>query len=233
MSYLVNNEAFRGTGEANAAGETLEEFLEKYDPKKYDCPSNTVDMLIFCTDGEYREWGQPLKLLMVKRSNHPNIGQWALPGGFVNLRENLEDAAARELLEETGVSGAPLIQLRTWGDYDRDPRWRVITTAYMALLDQKPNIAAGDDAGDAAFMDLGFEETASNDGSYKCRLTLSEESRGLHLEAWVKVKGEKRGILENVSYELISSKGIAGDHGLIIADALLRIKESAAKSGLR
>jgi 8-oxo-dGTP diphosphatase len=70
-----------------------------------------------------------LRLLMIRRRNHPNIGMWALPGGFVELRENLEDAAKRELMEETGVENAPMIQLKTYGDYDRDPRWRVITTA--------------------------------------------------------------------------------------------------------
>ncbi len=71
-----------------------------------------------------------LKVLLVKRSNHPSIGYWALPGGFVNMQENLEDTAGRELEEETGVKGLILEQFAVYGDYDRDPRTRVITTAY-------------------------------------------------------------------------------------------------------
>ena len=63
-----------------------------------------------------------LEVLLVKRSNHPSIGFWALPGGFINLREDLEETARRELQEETGVSGLCMEQIAVYGAMDRDPR---------------------------------------------------------------------------------------------------------------
>lgn len=154
MAFLEKLDRFYGTGECNRAGESLEAFLEKYNPKKYDCPSNTVDMVVVRCREKYRQWGQPLKVLMIKRGNHPSIGYWAVPGGFVELREDMDQAAARELEEETGVKGLPLQQLRTWGSYDRDPRWRVITTSYLALVEGELPVKAGDDAADALWMDV-------------------------------------------------------------------------------
>lgn len=154
MAFLEKLDRFYGTGECNRAGESLEAFLEKYNPKKYDCPSNTVDMAVVRCREKYRQWGQPLKVLMIKRGNHPSIGYWAVPGGFVELREDMDQAAARELEEETGVKGLPLQQLRTWGSYDRDPRWRVITTSYLALVEGELPVKAGDDAADALWMDV-------------------------------------------------------------------------------
>ena len=81
--------------ERNRAGQTLEEFLESYDPYKYKNPSCTTDAVVFSANGKVDEELTGLKILLVKRSNHPSIGFWALPGGFVELRENLEDTARR------------------------------------------------------------------------------------------------------------------------------------------
>ena len=121
MAFLEDLKGFYGTGEKNRAGQSLEEFLDRYDPRKYDCPSCTTDIVAVQCDEPLRSWGQPLKLLLVKRGNHPSIGWYATPGGFVELKEDLYEGAARELQEETGVTGLPLQQLRTWGAYDRDP----------------------------------------------------------------------------------------------------------------
>ena len=92
---------------------------------------------------------------MVKRADHPFIGQWAIPGGFVDINESMEEAAERELFEETGVNNIYLEQLYTWGDVDRDPRTRVISTSYMALVDKDTlEIKAGDDASDAKWFSV-------------------------------------------------------------------------------
>ena len=131
----------------------------------YPRPSVTTDCVIFGYDGK------DLKILLVERGIPPFKGMWALPGGFVDLRENLEDAAKRELMEETGVQNAPMIQLKTYGDYDRDPRWRVITTAYLAVLDADVPVKAGDDAADAVWFDVDFE-TLREDGKTYHLLTL-------------------------------------------------------------
>ena len=94
-------------------------------------PSVTADIVIFTVkDGE-------LKILLVKRSLEPFKNKWALPGGFVRLDESLEGAAKRELREETGVKDVYLEQLYTFGDPKRDIRGRVITVAYMALINSE------------------------------------------------------------------------------------------------
>lgn len=100
---------------------------ETYDVSKFERPSVTVDVLFFTVkDGK-------LQVLLIKRAAWPFEGYWALPGGFVNMTENLETAAAREIYEECGVKDLFLEQLFTFGDPKRDPRTRVITVAYFAL----------------------------------------------------------------------------------------------------
>ena len=134
-AFLKEIDKFYGTKEKNRQGEDLETFLEHYDPHKYETPSCTTDAVIFSKTGKLLDVNQ-LKVLLVRRSNHPNIGFWALPGGFAEMRENLEDTARRELEEETGVKGLPMEQFAVYGDYDRDPRTRVITTAYLSLVEE-------------------------------------------------------------------------------------------------
>ena len=106
-----------------------------------------VDIVIFCLrEGE-------LQVLLIRRAIPPFEGRWALPGGFVHARESLEEAARRELEEETGLRDTYLEQLYTFGDVERDPRGRVITVAYYALLTGEASpLAAGSDAGEAKWM---------------------------------------------------------------------------------
>ena len=96
---------------------------------KYPHPAVTVDCAVFGIDD-----GEP-KLLLVQRKNEPFAGAWALPGGFVEIEEDLEEAARRELREETGLDNINLEQLAAFGAPGRDPRERVITVAYFALVD--------------------------------------------------------------------------------------------------
>ncbi len=103
----------------------------------------TVDVAMFTI----RE--QQLQVLLVRRGIPPYEGQWAIPGGFVLEGEGLEAAAARELEEETGVRDVYLEQLYTFGAPDRDPRGRVVTVAYFALIRSDQALAAGTDAAEA------------------------------------------------------------------------------------
>ncbi len=95
---------------------------------EYPRPCVTVDCVVFGLDED------ELRVLLIQRDNPPFEGKWALPGGFVNMDESLEAAALRELEEETGAKNLFLEQLYTFGDVGRDPRDRVITVAYFALV---------------------------------------------------------------------------------------------------
>jgi 8-oxo-dGTP diphosphatase len=134
----------------------MAETAETYDASQYERPSVTVDVVIFTIlDAE-------LKVLLVKRKNWPHAGMWAFPGGFVNIDEGLEEAAYRELREETGVGGEDvyLEQLYTFGDPGRDPRTRVITVAYFALVGAdklhllEGRLRAADDAADVGWFSV-------------------------------------------------------------------------------
>lgn len=232
-SFLKDLSRFRGTGEQNSKGESLEEFLEGYDPGRYESPACTTDALIFAHPGTPDPSLEGLRILMVKRSNHPCIGTWALPGGFVNLREDLSDTARRELEEETGVKGLVLEQIATYGNYDRDPRSRVITTAYMALVKEEDvKVRAGDDAADAAWCQVRLEllDTRREDGFTKNRyaLDLENTSRGLATTAEVVERVRTDGLIKERQFTVIRQGLTAADHGAIIVQALLILKERAA-----
>jgi 8-oxo-dGTP diphosphatase len=113
----------------------------------YERPAVTVDVAIFTI------LGGELKVLLVKRKNWPFAGMWAIPGGFIEMDESLEKAAARELEEETGVSDVYLEQLYTFGAPGRDPRTRVITVAYFALVSaDQLHLRAASDAADVGWF---------------------------------------------------------------------------------
>lgn len=121
-----------------------------YDPGVYPPFAVTADLVIL-TIRDAR-----LHALLIKRLGEPFADSWALPGGFVGKDENLEQAARRELAEETGVNDAGLYleQLRSYGEPERDPRMRIISVAWLALAANLPEPIAGDDAGEAAWVDV-------------------------------------------------------------------------------
>lgn len=118
----------------------------------YPRPAVTVDIILFVFQEEQ------LRVLLIRRANDPFKGKWALPGGFIGENEDLYDAALRELKEETNVSNVYLEQLYTVGKPDRDPRTRVITVAYFALLSAEEvaqqEVHGASDAGEARWWDI-------------------------------------------------------------------------------
>jgi 8-oxo-dGTP diphosphatase len=112
-------------------------------------PMVTVDAVIFAVSGD------SIKILLIKRKNDPFKGQWAIPGGFIGIDEELDDAIARELAEETGLVGVKLEQMHTFGKPGRDPRGRQITVVYMGVITEGfDRIKAGDDAQEAQWFDI-------------------------------------------------------------------------------
>ena len=183
----------------NEKGQTLAEFLAEYDLKKYDRPSVTLDNVIFARDEE------GLSVLLIRRRNHPFIGDLAFPGGFLEMDEDLPEGAARELFEETGVTGIEPVELGVYGRPGRDPRGRIITVAFISRLPEGACPKAGDDAKDAGMW----------------RVTVLPEEKKILLR-----RGDT-GETACVPYEFVNGKaafipaeGIAGDHGQILADAL-------------
>jgi 8-oxo-dGTP diphosphatase len=112
-------------------------------------PMVTVDAVVFAVDKDQ------IKLLLINRGNDPFKGKWAIPGGFINIDEELEDAVARELAEETGLTEVKLEQMHTFGTVGRDPRGRQITVVYMGIISEGlDRIKSGDDAQKAQWFDI-------------------------------------------------------------------------------
>ncbi len=196
-------------------GLTEKEFLQAYRPGDYERPSVTVDMAVYRLKDDLSR----LQLLLIRRKNHPYIDCWALPGGFIGMKESAYKAACRELKEETDLSDIYLEQLYTMTQPDRDPRMRVIDIAYTALLPYG-NIKkehAGDDAKDAAWFDVRFTEDS---------LTLTNEERNILITYKLDSRIFHNGILKIKNYVPIlnSEKALAFDHDQIVLESLERLR---------
>ena len=209
-----------------------QEFVKTYDDSKYAKPSVTADMVIFAHSSEEEH----LEVLLIQRGRPPFRGQYALPGGFVNPDESVDDAAARELKEETGVDCGCLEQLRTFSTPGRDPRRWVITCAYLALVEKSEiTVKAGDDAKAAEWFSVKLEQLPDASGpGEKAGNRRKEELQQVHrwgLELCGKqetiripFRSERlSGQLEPRLYLETEENGLAFDHGLILAYAAMRL----------
>ncbi len=116
-----------------------EEFLREYDANIYERPSVTNDVIIFTTDDKIEKNNRKvpkkgMQVLLIKRDDYPYKDNWAIPGGFVDVKESLTDGAIRKLKEETGIDNVYTEQLYTFGEVNRDPRTRVISIGNIALV---------------------------------------------------------------------------------------------------
>ena len=175
-----------------------------------------------------------LKVLLVKRKDHPFIGCWATPGGFVQFGEDIDQAAMRELYEETGLKeGIYFHQLYTFGKADRDPRTHVITTAYLTLVPHEVicQTMAGDDAADAQWFTVSEDIIEETEYERVSKLVLQNELDTIVYritervtDNWVKFSSE---LVEGES-----TNQLAGDHVKIVNMAVNEIKEHAFSGGL-
>lgn len=214
----------------NNKGETLSEFLRNYKPGDYERPSNTVDILIFTIDDKEEEDirkvpEKELKLLLIKRGDHPFINQWALPGGFVNINENLDDAALRELKEETNVDNVFIKQMNTWGTVNRDPRMRVISTPYFALVPSK-NLKpiAGDDASDIAWFTIKRKLISDTNENKVWNISFESKEKNISIQYEItdtyKMNGVTKVLNSCSKVDLLSSDKLAFDHIEIVKTAM-------------
>jgi len=216
--------------------QTEAEFLKSYDVSKYERPSVTVDMVIFTVldrpQTNYRKLPEKdLCVLLVKRGGHPFKDRWALPGGFVRPTESLEQAAVRELAEETGVDNVYMEQLYTWGDPGRDPRTWVISCSYMALIDaSKVKLSAGDDAVDARWFRVSKKlkqekRKVMRSGSVlKQKYSLILASDGMTTETQLEKTVTKHGSRETEEEQILVPGELAFDHARMISYAVDRLR---------
>lgn len=213
--------------------EDIKEFLNNYNPNDYERPSVTVDMLLFTVSKnniiQNTDDNMKLKLLLIQRKNHPYKGDWAIPGGFVDINEDLEKAVYRELKEETDIDNVYLEQLHTWGDVGRDPRMRIISASYMALASSETlNPKAGDDANDTAWFDIEKVIVNKTDEVCQYELSISNKEKDIHIKYLVEDKVVRKGKIntkETTITHIDGYKQLAFDHCKIINLAIDELRK--------
>ena len=142
---------------------------------KYPHPAVTTDCVIFGFNGEQ------LQVLLIERGIEPYKGKWAFPGGFLKMDETAEEGALRELKEETGLETAYVQQFHTFSEPSRDPRERVITIAYYALV-KIQEVKGGDDAASARWFPLNDIPSLAFDHDYMLRMATQRLREEIHFQ---------------------------------------------------
>ena len=199
-------------------------FLASYRLSDYERPSVTADVAAFRIGNEdspsYRKNPEnKLQLLLIRRGGHPFKGMWALPGGFLQKGETLEQCALREIREETHVLPVSIMPVGVFSEPDRDPRGWIISGAYVSIISEESVRQIGqDDADDAQWFSVSFDGGGQNvfsltltHGSTVLSAKLAEESHGF---------GRPR-------FRILDSGRLAFDHAAIIASALSVLRAEA------
>ena len=204
--------------------ESEKEFLESYNLRKYDRPSVTTDVAAFMISSDDQESYRKnpenrLRLLLVKRGGHPFKGMWALPGGFLQRGETVEQCALRETQEETSVLPVSIMPVGVFSAPDRDPRGWIISNAYVSIISEESVKQKGmDDADDAQWFGVSFDRDDA--GNY--RLTLDYGDTELRA-----LLTEEKTCFGRTMFRITESEGLAFDHAAIIAAALTALREAA------
>lgn len=207
---------------------TEEEFLKNYDSSIYDKLSMTTDILILSVSSKdsnnYRKTDKKMmSILLVKRDDYPYKDKWCLPGGFLNPKnETLEECTKRVLKRETNLEDIYLEQLYTFDRIDRDPRMRVISTAYVALIDKNE---LKQDVKNASWFDITLME--EKDGVVFLVLDNGEETISLQVNKVLRNK-----ITDRYDYISNNNNMIAFDHDVVIVSGIEKIKEKVNSSDI-
>ena len=196
-----------------------EEFLKDYDSSIFEKLSITTDILILSVaDGDkenYRKLNEKyFSVLLVKRTDYPFKDKWCLPGGFIKIDESLDEAAIRILANETNLHNIYIEQLYTFGDVKRDPRMRIVSTSYMALVDKnKLNDKLSPNASWFNIMLLEDENSIDvtlENGTEEIRFTIKKT---LH-----------ESTTDRYKFDVVKNDKIAFDHPLVIVSGIERLK---------
>lgn len=204
--------------------DTEKDFLSGYKLSDYERPSVTTDVCAFMIRPQEKESyrhsaGNKLSLLLIKRGGHPFKGMWALPGGFLQPDETVEECALREIQEETNVLPVSLMPVGVFSKPGRDPRGWIISHAYVSVISEENVRQIGqDDADDAKWFDVSFDR--SEDNSHLLTLTCGE----ITLSA---VLTEEKTRFGRTSFIIKDSGTLAFDHAGIIAAALSALRSAA------
>lgn len=196
-----------------------EEFLEAYNPDDYDRISLTTDILILSISDEevsnYRKSSKKyMSVLLVKRDDYPFKDKWCLPGGFLDVNEELEECPRRILASETNLHDIYLEQLYTYGGINRDPRMRVVSTSYMALVDKNRLTEKLND--NVSWFNISYFEknkevvVVLDNGNEKIEFKIKKTLKELTTDRY--------------KFEVIENESLAFDHPLVIWAGIERLK---------
>lgn len=197
-----------------------EEFLKDYNSDEFEKISMTTDILIFSVSNEeednYRKTDKKkMSILLIKRDNYPFKDKWCLPGGFIEIDENLDDAPKRILKRETNIDDIYLEQLYTFGSIDRDPRMRIVSTSYMALIDKEKIDKHINE--NASWFDIIIREEKDNIVSIV--LNNGKDTISFSIKKILREKTTDR-----YSFEIVENKLLAFDHPLVILSGMERLR---------
>ena len=196
------------------------EFLKNYDSSMFEKLSMTADILLVCVSDQeqtnYRKTStKMMSILLAKRDDYPYKGKWCVPGGFLDVKnETLEECAKRVMKRETNLEDIYLEQLYTFDSLDRDPRMRVVSTSYVALIDKNKLTQKVEHA---SWFDVTLIEEKDN----VVEITLDNGEEVIRF-AIKKVLREKT--TDRYDYEVIENEKLAFDHAKVILSGLERIR---------
>ena len=201
-------------------GKTEEEFLREYDSSQFEKPSVTVDLLVMGVDRSY----DSLKILLIKRREHPFIDCWALPGGFIRMNESGYQAAGRKLEEETGLTGIYMEQIYTFTQPKRDPRTRVIDIAYLALIPVVP-AKPGNEETDARWFSVSFGSDS---------LRVYNDEIGISIEYSLTRKVFRNGVVTYTNFVPSCQTGehLAFDHVEVLLEGMLSLRNKVENTDM-
>jgi 8-oxo-dGTP diphosphatase len=192
------------------ASEEEAKFLKNYNAKDYDNPAVTVDAGIVALDDKDGK----MKMLLIRRGNFPYKGYFCLPGGFVELNEDIDDAVKREMTEETGIGNAEFAQVMALGEPGRDPRHHIVTILYAAYVRMADVAAkAGDDAAEAEWFTIeDYSVRESAEGGYAVRDVSMTLKGSVTMTPKIRERVKNGSAVAGRKMEILDCGGLAFDH---------------------